>query len=196
MTVDVSMICNARFMLTETWRAIPGYPGYEASDEGNVRSLDRTTVSKAGVSRLFRGKVLRLQDLTGRGYLYAGLWLNGKLKYERVNRLVLLAFVGTPSSPDLQALHDNDVKGDNRLSNLRWGTGTENSQDAIRNGIHPEASKTRCINDHPFTAENTYERPDGKGRACRQCMLERGRKYRGVVHPRGRYRGGGASYVD
>jgi len=45
---------------------------------------------------------------------------------------VLNAFVG--KCPDgLQGLHANDVKSDNRLSNLSWGTPSQNQLDAIRN---------------------------------------------------------------
>lgn len=37
------------------------------------------------------------------------------------------------------------------------------------------ARKTHCLKGHEFTAENTYERPDG-GRRCRTCRNERERK--------------------
>lgn len=30
-----------------------------------------------------------------------------------------------------------------------------------------------CLQGHPFTSENTYRRPDGKGRQCRACTRER-----------------------
>jgi hypothetical protein len=33
------------------------------------------------------------------------------------------------------------------------------------------AAKTHCKNDHEFTAENTYVRPDG-ARTCRACRVE------------------------
>lgn len=35
------------------------------------------------------------------------------------------------------------------------------------------ASKTACVHGHPFTEENTYLRPDGTGRQCRQCTRAR-----------------------
>ena len=38
-------------------------------------------------------------------------------------------------------------------------------------------ARTQCVNGHELTAENTYEREDGK-RRCRQCQLERSRRYR------------------
>ena len=49
-----------------------------------------------------------------------------------VHRLVLETFVGL--SGGLQGQHKNDVKTDNRLSNLKWGTHQQNMDDAERNG--------------------------------------------------------------
>ncbi|MFF5609288.1 HNH endonuclease signature motif containing protein [Streptomyces cellulosae] len=41
-----------------------------------------------------------------------------------------------------------------------------------------DASKTACVNGHPFTQENTYVRPNGS-RACRTCTREKARaRYR------------------
>jgi hypothetical protein len=50
-----------------------------------------------------------------------------------VHVLVLTAFVG-PCPDGNEALHFNDIPDDNRLSNLRWGTRSQNNHDAIRNG--------------------------------------------------------------
>jgi hypothetical protein len=48
-----------------------------------------------------------------------------------------------------------------------------------------EASKTECINGHPFTVENTYLRPDGQGRVCRECIRTRARLRYQKKPPRG-----------
>ncbi|MBB4689801.1 HNH endonuclease signature motif containing protein [Amycolatopsis jiangsuensis] len=37
------------------------------------------------------------------------------------------------------------------------------------------AQKLECSNGHPYDGENTYFRPDGRGRECRACMRERNR---------------------
>lgn len=39
------------------------------------------------------------------------------------------------------------------------------------------ASKTHCDRGHEFTTENTYERPDRTGRACRECIRIRNRAF-------------------
>jgi hypothetical protein len=38
------------------------------------------------------------------------------------------------------------------------------------------ARKTHCKHGHPFTPENTYVRPDGKGKHCRECNTRRQRE--------------------
>jgi hypothetical protein len=35
--------------------------------------------------------------------------------------------------------------------------------------------KERCVNGHTFDAANTYWRPDGLGRVCKQCADDRKR---------------------
>jgi hypothetical protein len=38
--------------------------------------------------------------------------------------------------------------------------------------------KTHCLNGHPYDAQNTYQRPDGMGRACRVCNRERQARFK------------------
>jgi len=43
------------------------------------------------------------------------------------------------------------------------------------------ASTEECINGHPYSPENTYQKPQRKGqgrRDCRACMRERAQRYR------------------
>lgn len=43
--------------------------------------------------------------------------------------------------------------------------------------------RTHCINGHEFTEENTYWRPDGGGRQCRQCTRDRARVRNAAEEP-------------
>ena len=156
---------------TETWLPVVGFEGhYEVSDQGRVKTL-KTDVATGG-------RILKPQVIAR--YYYVGLWKNGKLKQSRLHRLVLLAFVG-PCPEGMECLHGPGGKFDNRLSNLRWGTKSENMQDHVASGLHHEASKTHCEYDHPFDDENTYVRPDGRGRGCKQCQKERNNGRRKVL---------------
>lgn len=149
----------------EAWRPIPDFHGYEASDQGRIRSVDRYVTGSDGHRRLRRGKVLSPAS-DGLGRLHVPL--PGR-KTRRVHRLVLEAFVG-PCPDGMEACHANDRPSDNRLVNLRWDTRSENQRDSIRNGTHSMSRKTHCKHGHEFTEENTYRHPDLPRRTCRTCM--------------------------
>lgn len=111
----------------ETWRAVPGYEGiYEVSDAGRVRSLDR--LDNRG--RRTTGRVLAERPLRD-GRVRVSLAKNGQTVDGYVYRLVLEAFVG-PCPKGMEALHWDDVRSNNTLSNLRWGTRTDNMRDMSR----------------------------------------------------------------
>lgn len=90
---------------------------YEVSDEGLVRSWakKRGGVRAAPLQR----KTFPTKD----GYRHVSLMCAGKLKSFLVHRLVLQAFTGAVGQT---CNHENGIKNDNRLSNLRWCSMSEN----------------------------------------------------------------------
>src|SRR5579885_1363956 len=44
----------------------------------------------------------------------------------------------------------------NRLTNLSWGTHSENQFDQVAHGTHHHAAKDRCPAGHAYDAANTY----------------------------------------
>lgn len=156
-------------MLTR-WKPVPGYPGYEVSDQGQVRSLAPTL----GARR--HGKVLK--PMLQNGYRYVGVYRGGRQPDRRkVAVMMLEAFVG-PRPDGAHACHRDDDPVNDTLENLYWGTQSQNELDKVRNGNHPEARKSHCVNGHPYDEVNTYVRPDGKGRGCKQCMYDRNKARR------------------
>lgn len=112
-------------MPRERWRPACGYPGYEVSDQGRVRSFMKGT----------RARILKT-DTGKSGHLRVRLYACGKGYTEPVHRLVLLAFAGPPL-----ALHNDDDKLNNAIENLRWGTPLENAADAAKNGKQPRGEQ-------------------------------------------------------
>lgn len=165
---------------TEHWRPVVGYEGlYEVSDQGKVRSLERTVMlpTRWGgvVDRRVREQILKTNRHTA-GYPWVTLCRDGAKRRMFVHRLVLETFVGT--APDgMQACHYNDVPDDNRLANLRWDTASANGLDKVRNGGCHQSRKTHCPSGHAYSAENT-ERKAGGGRRCRSCHRDRERRRR------------------
>lgn len=52
----------------------------------------------------------------------------------RANRLVAYAFIPNPNNYPV-AMHKNNIKTDNRVENLKWGTHSDNSKDAHKDGL-------------------------------------------------------------
>jgi hypothetical protein len=164
--------------MTEQWRAIPGYEGYyEASSIGRVRSVARSVAAvRGGKTVIWNLKSKNIRPRSKLGYSQVTLSVAAVHRHFRVHRLVLESFVG-PCPDGMEALHANDIRDDNRLENLRWGTRTENLHDMVRNGNHHGAKKTNCKRGHPFVGENVKpQSSSGQGRACRECCKQADRQ--------------------
>lgn len=159
---------------TERWRPIPGWEGlYEVSDLGRVRSVDRVIVTDAGVEKRLQARILK--SGMNRRHRHVALCRGDGGRSFRVHRLVMEAFVG--DLPEgMEVRHLDDDPDNNRLSNLVYGTRSENVLDRVRNGTHHMANRTHCSNGHEFTRDNTVIRTGG-GRRCRQCKRDAGREY-------------------
>lgn len=157
----------------ESWLAVPGYEGsYEVSDLGRIRSW-----------RPWRGnpvpRVLAAHPDTN-GHRRVRLCHEGDVEQAGVHQLVMLAFVG-PVPEGMEVLHGDDVKTNNALSNLRYGTRSENMLDRIANGINPRVNQTHCVNGHSFSADNTrqWSRNGRPRRICKTCQREAKRRSKG-----------------
>lgn len=114
------------------WKNIPGWePRYEVSDAGQVRSLDMQVPARGGKVSKRKGRLLRLIPKGGR-YLCVTLSLGDRRQQYLVHDLVTLAFIG-PKPAGYEVRHLNDVKLNNTLSNLAYGTKQENEADRQRN---------------------------------------------------------------
>lgn len=133
MPVEVVSI-SAQDEQPETWKPIAGWPDYEVSDQGRIKSRKpRNGQRFAGFAPPWR--LLRPSIRKASGYAFVGLvGENGKWDVG-VHRLVLLTFVG-PCPPGMETRHLDGVRHDNRLTNLCWGTQVENAADRIRHGTH------------------------------------------------------------
>lgn len=159
--------------MEEKWVPVMGHVGYEVSSLGQVKSLDREIVTKSGVKKRVKGRLLK-PGTTSNGYQLVVLNKKSRL----VHHLVMEAFVGPrPPQADIRHWPDTD-KSNNRLDNLSYGTRHENIMDSVAAGTwnNRNTGKTRCIRGHEFTPENTYISVR-RGKEERQCVTCR-RTYR------------------
>ena len=115
--------------MKEIWKDIEGYEGiYKVSNLGRVRSLDRKIVRNGAQTQL-NGEVRKL-SIQGGGYQVVNLSFNEIQSQHLVHRLVAKAFIANPENkPEVN--HLDEVKTNNKASNLEWSTPTENVRYSI-----------------------------------------------------------------
>lgn len=101
----------------EMWKTIEGYPDYEVSTYGRVRSISRTIVVD-GHERNYVSRVLR-QNICSRGFANVTMSVEGHRVSKRVHRLVANAFIPRIEGKS-QVLHRNGDPSNNSVGNLRW----------------------------------------------------------------------------
>ena len=142
----------------------PGFPGYEGSHRGHVRSVDR----KAGM-RNVKGKVLTERP-HNRGYLQVDVRdENGKQHTIPVQHIVLESH-DQLRPPGHEAAHAKDNPTDNRYpESLSWVTEKRNREMRQENTPpKPEKPKPGCVRcDRPF---------EGNGRRCHPCVVDIGKQ--------------------
>ena len=108
-------------------KQISNFIGYGITKDGRVWSEPKL--------RCRIGKWLK-PDVTDSGYCRITLYKNGKPYRELIHRLVLETYIGKcPINMECRHLDGNPKN--NRLNNLKWGTRSENSKDAIKHCTHP-----------------------------------------------------------
>lgn len=104
----------------EIWKPIDGYEGYEVSNQGRVRSLDRVVEYSNGKKVLYKGQIMR-QRCNENGYPMVGLRQKGPQKRFSVHRLVAQAFVENPNPSEFTEVnHKDEIKTNNKADNLEW----------------------------------------------------------------------------
>ena len=110
------------------YRDLTEFPGYRVGSDGSVWS-------RRDFNGGIGGQWSRLSDRpTKKGYVKVGLRKDGRYAVIEAHALILRAFIG-PCPPGMEACHENGVKWENRLENLRWDTHANNQRDNARLGV-------------------------------------------------------------
>lgn len=134
--------------MKESWKRIEGFDGYEVSDLGRVKSLQRR-------NKRFDQFLKGIPDRDG--YYRVCLRKESKSYRRCIHRLVASAFIPNPNNKK-QVNHKFGIVTDNRASQLEWVTHSENNQHAYdvlgrvgawtgkRGGAHHRSKSVVCLN--------------------------------------------------
>ena len=118
-------------MPDEQWKSIEGFPRYEVSNQGRVRSW--AVKGRGKTDKLADKPKILTQSLLDSHYPRVNICNENGMTTALVQVLVLEAF-STKRPEGMVARHLNGDPLDNRLENLVWGTPKENTADRYLHG--------------------------------------------------------------
>ena len=123
----------------EIWVPAFGYEGlYSVSSEGRVRSENRVVRHHKGGPKRLSGAILSAHPNV-HGYLQLTLCKENIRTNHRVHRLVLSSF--TRQNPNLDTMHLDGNRLNNSITNLAWGSRTDNMRMASKHGTTNRGAK-------------------------------------------------------
>ena len=117
--------------MKEIWKEIEGYPNYQVSNMGRVKSLERNVVKGNGGLYKIEEKILKSIKKRD-GYLQINLSKEGKQKTCLIHRLVASTFLDNPNN-FFEVNHIDEDKTNNRVDNLEWCSREYNCNYGTRN---------------------------------------------------------------
>lgn len=160
-------------MENEKWKPVFGYSGlYEVSSFGRVRSR-------------YSGEWKVMKPAKNhKGYLFVNLKRDGRQKNFYLHRLVAQAFIENDNIFNTEINHINEIKSDNRVSNLEY---CDRSYNLAYNGLryrrpHPKyrRDKVKDLYDPNLSYRQNIELLKENGISCSKSTLQKLRKDLGL----------------
>lgn len=160
------------------WKDVCGYEGfYQVSENGDVRSVDRTIECADGRKRYFHGKPLRY-FISKNGYKCVTLRRNSSHKSVPVHVLVAEAFIGKrPEGHHVD--HIDRDRTNSVLSNLRYIYHSENEAQGSEKQRRPVVQKLNGKEIKRFISVNDASRKTGICAGSISCVCRGIRKTAG-----------------
>jgi len=111
--------------MTETWKPIPDFEEYQASNTGRIKITANSATRK---ERMLKPLI------QNRGYYRVALWKDNKAKFMSVHRVIAKLFIPNLENK-AQVNHIDGDKSNNHFANLEWCTARENMDHAVINRI-------------------------------------------------------------
>lgn len=136
--------------MNETWKDIPNYKGYQASNLGRIRTYNKVTYTKKHGIRHWKDRILKFKPSLptkrtkkGIGYRIT-LWRDGKPKDFLVARLIATTFLENLIDTKMTVNHKNGNRLDNRVENLEWLSREDNIRYGFEHNQYPQKKAGKC----------------------------------------------------
>ena len=146
------------------WQSIPDFSDYEVSDDGFIRSIERTKVFKNGRKMRFDSKNKQLRRHPSNGFLMTDLINNkGIRKTVYPHKIVATVFLKNdkPRKKKVVIHIDHDLEN-NHVSNLKWCSYSESIKIGFASGKRDNSSlwEKRRLKYGPTGGNSSIGRPD------------------------------------
>ena len=103
--------------------------------------MKKYLVTETGITNSFGRQLKPFVDKDG--YYRYTLHFNGKAKNVSLHRMIAETHIPNPFNLPM-VNHKNGIKTDNRIENLEWCTGKENTDHAYKTGLAPSGENNYC----------------------------------------------------
>ena len=146
------------------WQSIPDFSDYEVSNDGFIRSIERTKVFKNGRKMRFDSKNKQLRRHPSNGFLMTDLINNkGIRKTVYPHKIVATVFLKNdkPRKKKVVIHIDHDLEN-NHVSNLKWCSYSESIKIGFASGKRDNSSlwEKRRLKYGPTGGNSSIGRPD------------------------------------
>ena len=146
------------------WQSIPDFSDYEVSDDGFIRSIERTKVFKNGRKMRFDSKNKQLRRHPSNGFLMTDLINNkGIRKTVYPHKIVATVFLRNdkPRKKKVVIHIDHDLEN-NHVSNLKWCSFSESIKIGFASGKRDNSTlwEKRRLKYGPNGGNSSIGRPD------------------------------------
>lgn len=121
--------------MNEEWRPIRGFPGYQVSNLGRVRSYNKVTKNAKSPVRRWKNRIIK-QKIDKANACRVCIWKDGKAYTFLVARLVADAFCGEMRDTRMTVNHIDGNRLNNNSSNLEWMSLQDNIRDGFASGLY------------------------------------------------------------
>lgn len=128
-TRSSSQFFTSQEVANEEWRTVPGFEKYKVSSLGRIETTHSKRIEYSPP------RILNQRKPGPNGYILYALSGDHGISSRTLHSIVLESFVG-PCPEGMEACHENGIRCDCRLVNLRWDTRKANHQDSVRHGTH------------------------------------------------------------